>query len=126
TTLCRSVAGPEGVARGRGCTLFHDNEIGFSHPHSPHTMDWLVFSALRQHSRQIFSGAGRPGSSAAPAWLVSVSSVFPGSLGAAPAPVPGLPPAFCRILGPTRVTPAGVMRIKLPPAWRVSSLPASI
>src|SRR5690606_23966836 len=56
-------------------------------------------------------------------------SAAPGNTGGLkpiPEPFPGAPPALIFTCGPTKVTPPGSSLIKLPPALRVSSLPASM
>src|SRR5690606_28979601 len=60
-----------------------------------------------------------------PIGAVSASLGKTGKIGAAPVPLPGLPPEFTLITGPAMVTPLASSFTKLPPALKVSSLPAS-
>src|SRR5690606_33794107 len=53
------------------------------------------------------------------------AAVSPGSAGAAPLPLPALPPEFIRTCGPTIDIPLGSILTKLPPALKVISLPDS-
>src|SRR5690606_34868975 len=77
-------------------------------------------SVLRKSMSCLIKASGGMDASA------SVGASCPGKSGAAPAPLPALPPEFSFTSAPTTDTPPASSLIKLPPACTVSSEPASI